>query len=113
MKSGPSQISYLMPKPTGPEHRKLRKAMRGDLFRKVVLNAVANRDPTDLMFEVYLAGIWHGAEIIGKRGHEILPPEPEDQVADAGKVMPPAERRIVDRIIIKRPRGRPRHQQED
>lgn len=100
-------IPYLSPHIPGPEYRKRHKALRDGLFRKVVEQAAVHRDPRDLMFEVYLAGLFHGATIIGKN---------PEALALLDKQYPaevePAERRVVDRIIIKR-RGRPRRKLEE
>jgi hypothetical protein len=43
--------------------RKERKGLAG-IIGKVVRCAVAKRDAEDLLTEVYLAGLWHGCELM-------------------------------------------------
>jgi hypothetical protein len=43
--------------------RKERKGL-DTIVAKVVRSAVAQRNAKDLLTEVYLAGLWHGAELV-------------------------------------------------
>lgn len=92
-------IPYLFPMAKTPAAKKARRDLRQGLFRQVVARATADRDPAELLFEVYLAGLVHGAETIGKHP----------------KILDGAEPRVIDRIDIDQPRidlhrrrGRPR-----
>lgn len=59
-------ISMLCPPAMDREARKLRQHMNG-IVAKVVQRAANTRSHTDLLLEVYLAGIWHGSEIVRQR----------------------------------------------
>lgn len=73
-----SGISKLAPIVPGREFRKQREAIASDLLREVILAAATHRNPADMLLEIYLAGLYHGAEI-GRRNGAIYAgtPEPE------------------------------------
>lgn len=59
-----TDVSVLCPPPEGKvEQRQYRGMM--DIVRKVVVNAAIHRPVSDVMLEVYLAGLWHGVKLGG------------------------------------------------
>jgi len=57
-------VSVLAPPPEGKDEIRKYHAM-DDVVRKVVVNAAIHRPRSDLMCEVYLAGLWHGMKFSG------------------------------------------------
>ena len=76
------------------EAKKLRRQMEqhGGVIDQVIRAAALYRPSEKLLSEVYLAGLWHGSEIMRQRGEELARPA----------------RRNIDRIdvAVKRGRGR-------
>lgn len=62
-----SGISKLAPIVPGREYKQHRQALAHGVLKEVMLAALTQRNPADLMLEIYLAGLWHGAEIGRKR----------------------------------------------
>jgi hypothetical protein len=56
--------STLCPAPESKDEATARKALR-HIVRKVVASAATYRSESDIMLEVYLAGMWHGLELSG------------------------------------------------
>lgn len=83
-------LSVLCPPPEGKDEIRAYKAM-GAVVRKVVVNAALHRPTSDIMTEVYLAGLWHGVKLSG----------PEPRKPDYLELAPPPRRR-----------GRPRKDQQ-
>jgi len=59
-----SDVSILAPPPDGKEEAAKYRAM-DSIVRKVVVNAAIHRPNSDIMREVYLAGLYHGAKLGG------------------------------------------------
>lgn len=57
-------LSVLCPPPEGKEEQRAYRSMR-DVVRKVVVNAAIHRPTSDVVFEAYLAGLWHGVKLSG------------------------------------------------
>lgn len=57
-----SEIAVLMPYIGSFKASKKREQAAKQIVREVVLHATVNRPSSDLLVEVYLAGIWHGCE---------------------------------------------------
>ena len=57
-------LSVLCPPPEGKDEQRSYAAMH-DVVRKVVVNAAIHRPRSDIMLEVYLAGLWHGVKLGG------------------------------------------------
>lgn len=55
-------IDVLCPRGRTREDRKKRAACES-VLRSVIIKAVAMRSGSDLLLEIYLAGLWHGAEL--------------------------------------------------
>lgn len=75
-------ISVLCPPPEGKEEQRLYAAMR-DVVRKVVVNAAIHRPRSDVLVEVYLAGLYHAAKLAG----------PQKRKPDYLDLTPPPRRR--------------------
>lgn len=73
--------SILCPAAESKEEATARKAL-GHIVRKVVACAAINRPNSDIMLEVYLAGMWHGLELSG----------PPKRKPDYLEIKPPARR---------------------
>jgi hypothetical protein len=71
-------LSVLCPPPEGKEQARSYQAMQ-DIVRKVVVNAAIHRPKSDIMLEVYLAGLWHGVKMS----------EPEPRKPDYLEIAPP------------------------
>jgi hypothetical protein len=56
--------STLCPAPESKQEVQARKALH-HIVRKVVASAATYRSQSDIMLEVYLAGMWHGLELSG------------------------------------------------
>lgn len=73
-------LSVLAPPPEGKEQVRQYRAMES-IVRKVVVNAAIHRPRSDIMLEVYLAGIWHGVKLGGpptrKPDYLELAPQPK------------------------------------
>lgn len=76
-------VSVLSPIPADKEGWKVRKAI-SSVVRKVVVNAAIHRPHTDLIEEVYCAGVYHGMKLSG-------PPPRKVDVIDVSA--PPVRRR--------------------
>lgn len=76
------------------EASKLRRQMErhGGVIDQVIRAAVEYRPTEKLLAEIYLAGLWHGSEIMRQRGEELARPA----------------RRTIDRIDVSVKRGRGR-----
>lgn len=57
-------LSVLCPLPEGKDEQRAYANMR-DVARKVVVNAAIHRHRSDVLVEVYLAGLWHGVKLSG------------------------------------------------
>ena len=77
-----SEVSVLCPPPDGKDQQRQYRGMM-DLVRKVVVNAAVHRSHSDMMLEVYLAGLWHGVKIGG----------PPERVRDYLDISPAPKRR--------------------
>lgn len=71
-------ISVLAPPPEGKDEAGKYQAM-DNVVRKVVVNAAIHRPRSDIMREVYLAGLWHGVKLGGPKPRkpdylELTPP---------------------------------------
>jgi len=73
--------STLCPAAESKEEAATRKALN-HIVRKVVANAAINRPNSDIMLEVYLAGMWHGLKLSG----------PPKRKPDYLEIKPPARR---------------------
>lgn len=73
--------TVLPPAPSSTEERRLAKAVRQGIFRNVVRAIVAERNATDLLFEIYCAGLYHGKSIGGPERQrdylDMAPPRPK------------------------------------
>ncbi len=58
-----SGIKLLMPRPGRSKEEQAHRRRAQILVREIVAQAAVTRDPSDLLLEVYLAGLWHGAEL--------------------------------------------------
>lgn len=75
-KQSASGIAALAPMLSGREHKKHRAAVMHGPLRHVITAAMTERSTADLLLEIYLAGLWHGAEI-GRKHGAIYGEEPE------------------------------------
>lgn len=75
-------LSVLCPPPEGKDEARQYQRM-DDIIRKVVVNAAIHRPRSDIMREVYLAGLWHGVKLGG----------PQPRKPDYLELAPPAKRR--------------------
>ncbi len=80
-------VSVLCPPCDSAEEAKLRRCIAREVLPKVIANAAIHRRTSDLMEEVYLAGMWHGVKLSGP-----VPRKPD----------------IIDITPAPRRRGRPR-----
>ena len=76
-------VSVLCPVPDTPEEKALRKAIARDVVRKAIVNAAIHRPGSDLLEEIYFAGMWHGVKLSG----------PEPRKPDYLELAPPPKRR--------------------
>lgn len=94
-------IPLLCPNVSGREEKKLR-AQAASVAHRVTQAAVANLRHRELIEEVYLAGLWHGANTILRAA--------ERQGIDPDTLMKlPGAARAVDRIDVAAPRRRRNH----
>lgn len=97
-------IPLLCPSPSGRDEKKIR-AGAANVAHRVVQAIAADLRHRDLIEEVYLAGLWHGANTI-LRSADRLGIDPDTLM----KL--PEPKREVDRIDVSAPvvrrRGRPR-----
>ena len=77
-------VSVLCPPPKDKAEAKIYRAM-SSVIRKVVVNAAIHRSQSDVMEEVYLAGLWHGMKLSG-------PPEPKPRKPDYLNLTPTSKR---------------------
>lgn len=75
-------LSVLAPPPEGKDEARKYQAMDA-IVRKVVVNAAIHRPRSDIMREVYLAGLYHGVKLGG----------PEPRKPDYLELAPPPKRR--------------------
>lgn len=76
-----TDVSVLCPPPKDKaEHKQYRGMM--DIVHKVVVNAAIHRSYSDMMLEVYLAGLWHGVKLNG----------PLERARDYIDIAPPPKR---------------------
>ena len=61
-----SDLSVLAPPPKDKAEQRMYRDM-DNIVRKVVVNAAIHRSGSDIMREVYLAGIWHGMKLSGPK----------------------------------------------
>ena len=80
------ELAVIAPFGGSIEEKKLRRYL-SSVVRKIVVNAAIHRPGSDVMAEVYFAGLYHGSQLSGP------PPRQPDYI----DLTPPA-----------RPRGRPR-----
>ena len=59
-----SDTTVLAPPPKDKDEARQYRGM-DDIVRKVVVNAAIHRPTSDIMREVYLAGLWHGVKLGG------------------------------------------------
>ncbi len=62
-KSKPTGISYLCPLPRDKEGKARRAAVR-PVLNEIIIQAAANYRSSDLLMEIYMAGLWHGSELM-------------------------------------------------
>ena len=60
--SSDDDLSVLCPPPEGKEEQRAYRNMH-DIVRKVVVNAAIHRPRSDVLVEVYLAGLWHATKL--------------------------------------------------
>lgn len=60
-----TDVSVLCPPSDSAEEAKLRRYIARRVVFKVIVNATIHRPTSDLMEEVYLAGMWHGVKLNG------------------------------------------------
>lgn len=82
MGSDQGDLSVLCPPPEGKDEQRSYAAMHS-VVRKVVVNAAIHRPRSDIMLEVYLAGLWHGVKLGG----------PQPRKPDYLELAPPPRRR--------------------
>lgn len=75
-------LSVLCPPPKDKDEARQYQRM-DDIIRKVVVNAAIHRPRSDIMREVYLAGLWHGVKLGG----------PKPRKPDYLELAPPPKRR--------------------
>lgn len=75
-------LSVLCPPPKDKDEARQYRTME-DIVRKVVVNAAIHRPRSDVMLEVYLAGLWHGVKLGG----------PQPRKPDYLELAPPPKRR--------------------
>lgn len=75
-----SDLSVLCPAPQTKEEKMLYNSV-GAIVRKIVVNAVIHRPGSNVLAEVYFAGLWHGAKLSGpaprKPDYLELAPQPK------------------------------------
>ena len=59
-----SDVSVLAPPPEGKDQQRQYRGMM-QVVRKVLVNAAIHLPTSDIMLEVYLAGLWHGVKLGG------------------------------------------------
>lgn len=88
---GGGDLSVLCRLPEGKDEKHLYAAMY-DVVRKAVINAAIHRPQSDIMLEVYLAGLWHGVKLGGP---------------------PPRKPDYLELALTPRRRGRPKKGEDD
>lgn len=76
------EVTVLAPPPDGKDEARMYRDM-GSIVRKIVVNAAIHRTNSDIMREVYLAGLWHGMKLSG----------PKPRKPDYLDLSPPSKRR--------------------
>jgi hypothetical protein len=65
--SAAEPIARLMPRPLRDKDLRRERAAVTAIVREIVIAAASTRSSEDLLVEVYLAGLWHGSELVRQR----------------------------------------------